>query len=60
MYVRTAPHALALGVPRVAPRQASSIRPSTALALVNGWIERLAAWSDRQPMHHHLGSWTRL
>jgi hypothetical protein len=21
------------------------------------WLERLAAWAERQPMHHHLGSW---
>ncbi len=23
-------------------------------------VERLAAWADRQPQHHRLGSWTRL
>ena len=21
-------------------------------------LERLAAWADRQPQHHRLGSWT--
>jgi hypothetical protein len=21
------------------------------------WIERLAAWAERQPNHHRLGSW---
>ena len=24
------------------------------------WIERLAAWADRQPYHRRLGSWTRV
>jgi hypothetical protein len=23
-----------------------------------GWMERLAAWAERQPNHHRLGSWT--
>ena len=23
-------------------------------------LERLAAWADRQPQHHRLGSWTAL
>jgi hypothetical protein len=22
------------------------------------WMERLAAWADRRPQHHRLGSWT--
>lgn len=21
-----------------------------------GWLERLAAWADRQPVHHRMGS----
>jgi hypothetical protein len=25
-----------------------------------GWIERLATWAERQPMHHRLGSYTQL
>jgi hypothetical protein len=33
--------------PRVAPAPA---RP--------GWLERLALWSDAQPAHRRLGSWT--
>lgn len=24
------------------------------------WIDRLAAWADRQPRHHHLGRWTAI
>lgn len=23
-----------------------------------GWIDRLAAWAERQPQHHRMGSWT--
>ena len=23
------------------------------------WLERLAIWSERQPMHHHMGSYTQ-
>ena len=24
------------------------------------WLTRLAAWAERQPNHHRLGSWTLL
>lgn len=24
------------------------------------WLERLAAWAERQPVHHRLGSYQRL
>jgi hypothetical protein len=24
-----------------------------------GWLERLAGWAERQPTHHHLGSYMR-
>jgi hypothetical protein len=24
------------------------------------WLERLAAWAERQPYHRRLGSWTLL
>ncbi|MDO9071716.1 MAG: hypothetical protein Q7U73_00485 [Rubrivivax sp.] len=27
-----------------------------AAAPAPSWLERLAAWADRQPMHHHVGS----
>jgi hypothetical protein len=36
--------------------QAVSRVPQTTAA-TPGWLDRLAAWSERQPMHHHLGSW---
>ncbi|MDX5368574.1 MAG: hypothetical protein LPJ94_03860 [Thauera sp.] len=41
--------ALAPAFERPAPRSATS--PVS-------WMERLAAWADRQPQHHRLGSWT--
>ena len=25
-------------------------------AASTGWLDRLAAWSERQPTHHHMGS----
>lgn len=25
-----------------------------------GWIERLAKWAERQPVHHRLGSYVQL
>lgn len=37
--------------PQVAHPQA---RAATAPA--QPWLERLAAWAERQPRHHHLGS----
>jgi len=36
---------------RVAPR------PSASEARL-GWLELLATWAERQPMHHRLGSYT--
>lgn len=36
-----------------------SLAPSaTAIPAVPGLLERLAAWYERQPRHHRLGSWT--
>jgi hypothetical protein len=34
--------------------------PSAIGAAPAGWLERLALWAERQPMHHRLGSYTRL
>lgn len=25
-----------------------------------GWVERLAIWAERQPMHHRIGSYMQL
>ena len=45
----------ALHVPRTAPRPTPA-----AVAPVTPWLERLAAWAERQPVHRHLGSWSPL
>lgn len=29
-----------------------------AVPAMPSWLERLAAWAERQPQHHRLGSWT--
>ena len=36
-------------------------QPAVAVCSPQGqrsWIERLAAWAERQPRHRHLGHWT--
>ena len=51
--LRLALHLTPLGV------QASATEPAPSAPRV-GWIDRLAAWSDRQPpTQHRLGSYTR-
>jgi hypothetical protein len=42
------------------PRRAAPqpvVVPRQTLPL--GWLERLALWAERQPMHHRLGSYNR-
>ncbi len=34
------------------------VRP-LASASPGGWLERLANWAERQPMHHRMGSYTQ-
>lgn len=48
----------ALHVPR-RPVSWISISSATRTAQL-GWMERLAIWAERQPMHHRLGSYTQL
>jgi hypothetical protein len=36
---------------------AAQERPRTETAALTGWMARLAAWAERQPNHHRLGSW---
>lgn len=49
-----------LALPPTAHRTLQPRRPTTTPvdAIRRGWIERLAAWADRQPRHHRLGTWT--
>ena len=61
MTTLTARHSLGF-----APSQHTHCRapstPATSAAVAGvssrvGWIERLANWADRQPVHHRVGSW---
>ena len=48
----------ALHLPQFPARQASP-RPMPS-ALGANWMERLAVWAERQPMHHRMGSYMRM
>jgi hypothetical protein len=37
---------------------ASRPLPARRAATHRSWLDRLAAWAERQPRHHHLGRWT--
>jgi hypothetical protein len=41
--------------PAQRPALASAATPPRA-----SWLERLAIWAERQPVHRRLGSWTAL
>lgn len=61
MNAHTAPHELRLPALSVAlhlPRRATA-PPSTADVAKPGWMDRLASWAERQPVHHRLGSYQR-
>ena len=47
----------ALHPPRQPARLASTA--SVAAVAMTSWLERLALWAERQPMHHRIGSYTR-
>jgi hypothetical protein len=46
----------ALHVPQAARRPTHAVEAAPATP----WLERLAAWAERQPVHRHLGSWIPL
>jgi hypothetical protein len=52
-----------LGLPRLtaALRRPQRFAPRVPAAAVAGgsWLERLAAWAERQPHHRRLGSYTQ-
>jgi hypothetical protein len=48
----------ALRLPRRAAPSASSA-PAQSVAAA-GWVERLAVWAERQPMHHRMGGYMLL
>jgi len=39
-------------------RPAQTMSSAAAFPAEPGLLERLAAWYERQPPHHRLGSWT--
>jgi hypothetical protein len=61
MNARTADYGLRFPAAQVAQglRQPSLPRARAAIETVArpDWIDRLAAWAERQPSHHRLGSW---
>ncbi|MBK7024949.1 MAG: hypothetical protein IPH41_16105 [Sulfuritalea sp.] len=62
MATHTADHGFSFHLPRLPhlPRRpASRTRITAASAPRASWMERLAAWAERQPAHHHAGSWER-
>lgn len=60
MNIPFTPHGLNVHLPRFASRPATPVRgATTATTPLAGWLTRLAAWAERQPLHHHAGSWER-
>lgn len=59
MNIPFAPHGLNAHLPRFARRPATPVPAPTTAAPRAGWMARLAAWAERQPLHHHAGSWER-
>lgn len=64
MFSHTAPSGIGLHGLRTPPRRPQTprapARAAAPAAPATTWLERLAAWSERQPLHHHLGSCGRL
>ena len=63
MNTRAACYGSALEQPRaplqLLQRQARPAGSVCAAGAGLGWMERLAAWADRQPAHRRVGSWER-
>lgn len=47
-----------INLPRIALAPAFERPASRSATSPMSWMERLAAWADRQPQHHRLGNWT--
>lgn len=63
MNTHTAAHGLNLTIAHPVPRtprraEAAARVPATSLPGAS-WMERLAAWAEKQPMHHRIGSYQR-
>lgn len=59
MTTHTSPHGLSFPLPRIAPQPAQQARSATSTAPRASMMERLAAWAERQPVHHRMGSYQR-
>ncbi len=64
MHSHAAHHGLSFNTLRAAlhlPRRALPFTgaPQVACAPPLGWLERLALWAERQPVHHRMGSYMR-
>ncbi len=63
MNSHTTAHGLSLTiahpVPRTARRAEAAARIPVTVSPRASWMERLAAWSEKQPMHHRIGSYQR-
>ncbi|MCZ4315836.1 hypothetical protein O4H66_20750 [Comamonadaceae bacterium G21597-S1] len=58
MTTLAAPNSLGFTPARSAQRRALNASSPVAAASSRGsWIERLADWADRQPVHRRVGSW---
>jgi hypothetical protein len=61
MTTRTADHGFHFKTPRtafgLAQYPVTQDRARTGAVNLTDWMARLAAWAERQPNHHRLGSW---
>ncbi len=58
MTTLTHPQGLRLAPIQSAQRRSSPVRVCADRGAVrDGWLDRLAAWADRQPAHHRMGCW---
>lgn len=58
--MHTAPRVLDFLFPRFTQRRVSFTGTPVKTIAPAGWMERLADWAERQPVHHHIGSHERL
>ena len=59
MNTHTAPHGFSFDLPRPALRPIILERVPAPGAALASLLERLAAWAERQPLHHCMGSFER-
>lgn len=55
----TAVQGISFPRPQATRRPAVSTRAAARIASPARWMERLAAWAERQPLHHRMGSYQR-